>query len=46
MVVPIYLAEVSPSSIRGRIVTCNLIFITSGFAILKLNQKINNSNNF
>ena len=31
MVVPVYLAETSPTSIRGRIVTFNVIFITSGF---------------
>ncbi len=30
MVVPIYLAEASPTAIRGRIVTFNVIFITSG----------------
>lgn len=31
MVVPIYLAEASPTSIRGRIVTFNVVFITSGY---------------
>jgi MFS transporter, SP family, solute carrier family 2 (myo-inositol transporter), member 13 len=33
MIIPIYLAEVSPTKIRGRIVTFNIIFITLGFLI-------------
>lgn len=30
MVVPVYLAEVAPSSIRGTLVNLNVIFITLG----------------
>ena len=41
MVVPIYLAEGSPTAIRGRIVTFNVIFITSG---LFYKLKIKNTN--
>mmetsp|Transcript_10049 Transcript_10049/g.893 ORF Transcript_10049/g.893 Transcript_10049/m.893 type:complete len:95 (+) Transcript_10049:259-543(+) len=30
MVVPIYLAECSPAEIRGKLVTTNTVFLTSG----------------
>lgn len=36
MVVPIYLSDISPSEIRGTIVTMNVIFITSGQLIAYL----------
>jgi hypothetical protein len=30
MVVPFYLGEASPIEIRGKIIACNVLFITSG----------------
>ena len=30
MVVPLYLGEASPIDIRGKIIACNVLFITSG----------------
>jgi len=31
MIIPIFLAEASPKSIRGAIVTFNILFVTFGF---------------
>lgn len=36
MTVPVYIAEVAPSHIRGRLVTVNTLFITGGQFIASL----------
>lgn len=36
MTVPVYIAEVAPSHLRGRLVTINVLFITGGQFIASL----------